>query len=150
MWSGPSRVTRKTRRGSSRFVSLSQVVRPVRSLPLKGLTTSSGRTASACARPSRGSPADRPSRSPAYRPRRPALFFFGDIDPLLAGEGRARGRAGGQEREEPRPRLGVERRPVLRDLEGLDVAHPVSPNRAVSPEDRVAVAVGQRPDAPAD
>src|SRR5438128_1293259 len=46
MWICPS-VTRKTRRGSSILVSFSQVVKPVRSLPLKSETASFGATGSA-------------------------------------------------------------------------------------------------------
>src|SRR5438552_3257003 len=63
MWICPP-LALKTLRGTSRLVSLSQVVRPVRSLPLNSLTTPSGRTALGSAL---GSEAPSPTSSAAQR-----------------------------------------------------------------------------------
>src|SRR6266536_3547463 len=70
-----------------------------------------------------------------------------DVDPLLD---EATGGGGGQrrqEREQPLPRLSVQRRPVLRHLERLDVLDAVALLLAVGTDEAVAEALGQRTDA---
>src|SRR5689334_12749985 len=103
--------------------------------------TSRGRVAAPGDSSARIPPAARAKRAAAPRTRSVELLVLGDIDPLLPGEGRARGRVGGQEGEEPRPGLGVQRGPELRDLERLDVFDLSTPHLAVGPDDQIAMAV---------
>src|SRR4051812_4686132 len=119
MCSSPA-VTRNTLRGSERLVSLSQVLRPLRSLPLNSRTTSLGLTAASWAIST--PPASARKAQANASPIMPTSPLRNTPPPLPL---RPRlGRCLRQEGEQPAAGGAVQRRPVLRHLERLDVAHP--------------------------
>src|SRR5262245_24728818 len=127
--------TRNTLRGSSRFVSFSQVVSPVRSLPLKSLTVSFGATGSA----RRSTTA--PRISAARRERRMAgASSRGAERPDLDGAGHVGGgepAAVGGERDGVDPVLEL---PAARLAQLLDE---LAVGGAPDPDDGVAAAGGE-------
>ena len=162
MWSRPSS-TRKTRRGSSRLrvlepgreagqvlaVEEADDLRRADGRPGSGEARSRAAGRAMTRRPSDPGPRGAEARTVRRGPTDlvPSHSSSGTSTHSFRENGERRGRAGGQEREQPRPGLGVERRPVLGDLERLDVPDSARRPRPVGPDDEVAVSVGQRADA---
>src|SRR6266852_1947701 len=73
-----------------------------------------------------------------------ALSFFGDIEPFLADESRARRSRRRQEGKQLRSRLCVQRCTILGDLKRLDVGDLRPSFGAVRLHDQIAIAIRER------